>query len=353
MSGEGSGHDWWHVYRVWQTAKRIAAHEFADGTLRRYRSRRTGRPAARPRRSQVSRRRHEVAPRMARDWLVSLQAEHELIDHVAEIVATLSFKGAGVATPMTTLEGKIVQDADRLDAIGAVGIARAFAYGGHKGRELYNPDIPPQLHDDFAQYSGSTAPTINHFYEKLLLLKDRMNTDVCQTGRRTAPSITWSSSSTSSSPSGTAMTLLVERATEDDLAAVIAVDAAHMGTADLDSCVQAISQKQLRARHCYIAREGWDVHRLRYPRPELLRAVFHRTGRRPPRSAPQRRSDSTDPSHRGDLPRREKLFTSTNESNAPMQALCDTTWLSSKSGWIDNLDDGDPEIIYFKRLPNP
>jgi len=177
MSGEGSGHDWWHVYRVWAAAKRIAAHEFAQGSY------------VDTEVVELAALLHdlgdhkfyggdtEVAPRMAREWLVSLQAEHGLVDHVTEIVATLSFKGAGVPTPMATLEGKIVQDADRLDAIGALGIARAFAYGGYKGRELYNPDIPPQLHDDFEQYSGSTAPTINHFYEKLLLLKDRMNTE--------------------------------------------------------------------------------------------------------------------------------------------------------------------------------
>ncbi len=177
MSGEGSGHDWWHVYRVWQTAKRIAAHEIAGGA------------EVDTQVVELAALLHDlgdhkfhggdtsVAPRIAREWLVSLEVDADTIDAVAEIVGTLSFKGAKVETPMTTLEGEIVQDADRLDAMGAVGIARAFAYGGAKGRELYNPDLPPQLHDDFAAYSASQAPSINHFYEKLLLLKDRMNTD--------------------------------------------------------------------------------------------------------------------------------------------------------------------------------
>ena len=176
MSGEGSGHDWWHVWRVWQTAKRIADYELTEGFYVDVEV------------VELAALLHDlgdhkfhggdttVAPRMTRDWLESIHAEPDLIDHVAETVGTLSFKGANVETPMATLEGKIVQDADRLDAIGAVGIARTFAYGGHKGRELYNPDVPPHPHHDFAEYSGSTAPTINHFYEKLLLLKDRMNT---------------------------------------------------------------------------------------------------------------------------------------------------------------------------------
>jgi uncharacterized protein len=97
-------------------------------------------------------------------------------EHVCEIIAGLSFKGAQVATPMRTLEGQIVQDADRLDAIGAIGIARAFAYGGHKGRLLYDPSTPPQMHATFEAYRKSNGSTLNHFYEKLLLLKDRMNT---------------------------------------------------------------------------------------------------------------------------------------------------------------------------------
>ncbi len=102
---------------------------------------------------------------------------------MCEIIATVSFKGAKVESKMATIEGMIVQDADRLDAIGAIGVARTFAYGGHKGHEMYNPDIKPQLHENFEDYKNSKGTTINHFYEKLLLLKDLMNTD---TGKKAA-----------------------------------------------------------------------------------------------------------------------------------------------------------------------
>jgi uncharacterized protein len=95
---------------------------------------------------------------------------------ILEIIEQVSFKGAGVETVATSVEAKIVQDADRLDAIGAIGIARTFAYGGNKGRPLYNPEIKPELHKDFESYKKATAPTINHFYEKLLLLTNRLNT---------------------------------------------------------------------------------------------------------------------------------------------------------------------------------
>jgi uncharacterized protein len=117
-----------------------------------------------------------LGPRRAAEWLSSLEVPAATIDHVCRIIAQLSFKGAGVSTPMDSLEGQVVQDADRLDAIGAIGIARAFAYGGHAGRQLYDPAIEPECHESFEAYKKNNGPTINHFYEKLLLLKDRMNT---------------------------------------------------------------------------------------------------------------------------------------------------------------------------------
>ncbi|PTX20099.1 uncharacterized protein C8N40_103171 [Pontibacter mucosus] len=171
LSGEGSGHDWWHVLRVWNNARTIAQKENADlfvvdlaallhdiGDHKFHNGDET------------------VGPRLAREWLEQQQVEEKTIEHVCSIIRDLSFKGAGTSSAMPTLEGKVVQDADRLDAIGAMGIARAFAYGGHKNREMYNPNIKPVLHESFEAYKSSTAPTINHFYEKLLLLKDRMHT---------------------------------------------------------------------------------------------------------------------------------------------------------------------------------
>ncbi|MEX0723245.1 MAG: HD domain-containing protein [Gracilimonas sp.] len=178
LEGEGSGHDWWHIHRVRNTALKlgkaekadlfivelaallhdIADHKFHDGN-------------------------EEIGPAMARKWLQDLETEQPIIDHICEIIRDVSFKGAEVETPMKTIEGKVVQDADRLDAIGAIGIARAFAYGGHKGRELHNPNIPVENHASFETYKKSTGPTINHFYEKLFLLKDRMNTNA---GRKLA-----------------------------------------------------------------------------------------------------------------------------------------------------------------------
>ncbi|MEP1150869.1 MAG: HD domain-containing protein [Balneola sp.] len=177
LEGEGSGHDWWHIQRVWNMAKRladdtntqvhlytvelaallhdIADHKFHNGDT-------------------------TIGPKVARDWLHSLNVQEDVIQHVSEIITDVSYKGAGVKTPMKTIEGEIVQDADRLDAIGAIGIARAFAYGGHKSRELYNPEIAPTMHSNFNAYKNDDGHTINHFYEKLFLLKDRMNTNAAK-----------------------------------------------------------------------------------------------------------------------------------------------------------------------------
>jgi uncharacterized protein len=171
---DSSGHDWWHIYRVWKTALELCQHEPAD-TLT----------------VELAALLHDLddwklapsadgTPVRAAAWLRTLQLDPALSAHICEIITHLSYKGAGVENQITSLEGQIVQDADRLDAIGAIGIARAFAYGGHAGRPLYDPGTPPQLHQSFEQYKASRSATINHFYEKLLLLKDRMNTATAQ-----------------------------------------------------------------------------------------------------------------------------------------------------------------------------
>ncbi|MGV3539641.1 MAG: HD domain-containing protein [Rufibacter sp.] len=171
FTGEGSGHDWWHIKRVWQNALTIGKQEEVDLLV-----------------VQLGALLHDIAdwkfhngdeeagPRAAQQWLQSLGAGEEVIQSVCLIIREVTFKGAGVSTTPSTLEAQVVQDADRLDAIGAIGIGRAFAYGGHKDREMYNPYIPPQLHGSFEEYKKNQAPTLNHFYEKLFLLKDRLNT---------------------------------------------------------------------------------------------------------------------------------------------------------------------------------
>ncbi len=119
---------------------------------------------------------YEAGPRAARAWLASLGAPERLIGRVETLICEVSFKGLGVPTPVSSPEAALVQDADRLDALGAVGIARAFAYGGHKGRPLHDPAVVPVAHDSFESYQQSTAPTLNHFYEKLLHLPERLHT---------------------------------------------------------------------------------------------------------------------------------------------------------------------------------
>jgi len=178
FAGEGSGHDWHHINRVRRLAKQIAAAEGANQEL-----------------AELAALVHDIAdwkfhngddsvgPREAERLLSEEGATPEVIEQVVDIVRTISYKGAGVVTAMNTLEGQCVQDADRLDAIGAIGIARCFAYGGHAGRLMYDPDEPPVMHATAEAYKASKGHSLNHFYEKLFLLKERMNT---ATGRTLA-----------------------------------------------------------------------------------------------------------------------------------------------------------------------
>lgn len=178
LAGAEGGHDWFHIYRVWQQARTIAngeavnplvvelgalLHDIADSKFH------NGDEA--------------VGPLRARLFMESLNLPEEIIVHVVNIIRYISFKGGNHTAGFYSTELGVVQDADRLDAIGAIGIARAFHYGGFKNRAIYDPAIAPALEMTKEQYKQSTAPTINHFYEKLLLLKERMNT---ATGKKMA-----------------------------------------------------------------------------------------------------------------------------------------------------------------------
>lgn len=165
------GHDWFHIERVYKNALLLLKEEKADvfvvvlGALL-----------------------HDIAdskfhdgdetigPKVARNFLKSQQVPSEIIEHVVKIIKNISYKGGNVQRKFSSKELDVVQDADRLDALGAIGIARTFNYGGFKNRAIYNPKIAPKLDMTKEEYKNSTAPTINHFYEKLLLLKDKMNT---------------------------------------------------------------------------------------------------------------------------------------------------------------------------------
>ncbi|HYQ57411.1 MAG TPA: HD domain-containing protein, partial [Draconibacterium sp.] len=169
---DSSGHDWWHIYRVHNMAVHLAEKEGGNLFL-----------------IEMAALLHDLDDWKLSDskntsktkyWLNQISIKEKDADKIEQIIEQVSFKGAGVETKTSSLEAQIVQDADRLDAIGAIGIARTFAYGGNKGRLLHHPDIEPQLHNSFEEYKKTTAPTINHFYEKLLLLKDRMNTKAAQ-----------------------------------------------------------------------------------------------------------------------------------------------------------------------------
>ncbi len=172
------GHDWFHIERVYNNSINIAKHEQVDLTI-----------------VALGALLHDIAdskfhdgdetigPKIAREFLFKHNVDSVVIGHVVNIIENISFKGGNESEKFASPELDVVQDADRLDAIGAIGIARCFNYGGFKNRGLYDPDITPNLNMTKAQYKASKAPTINHFYEKLLLLKDRMNT---KTGKRIA-----------------------------------------------------------------------------------------------------------------------------------------------------------------------
>ncbi|RMB63529.1 HD domain-containing protein [Dokdonia sinensis] len=172
------GHDWFHIERVYKNALKIAnsekvnveivalgalLHDIAD--------------------SKFHNGDETVGPKLATKFLLSENCDSAIIEHVVQIIKNISFKGGNKEQTFRSLELDVVQDADRLDALGAIGIARTFNYGGFKNRKIYDPSIPPELNLTPVQYKASTAPTINHFYEKLLLLKDRMNT---KTGHKMA-----------------------------------------------------------------------------------------------------------------------------------------------------------------------
>ncbi len=172
------GHDWFHIERVYKNALVIANEESCDVTV-----------------VQLGALLHDIAdskfhdgdetvgPKVAREFLASQNVAEEIILHVIAIIENISFKGGKVVTKFQSKELDVVQDADRLDALGAIGIARAFNYGGFKNRPLYNPEIVPNLNMTKQEYKNSEAPTINHFYEKLLLLAAKINTE---TGKKIA-----------------------------------------------------------------------------------------------------------------------------------------------------------------------
>jgi uncharacterized protein len=172
LAGAEAGHDWFHIERVYKTAITINAlehgdefiislaallHDIAD--------------------SKFNGGDEEIGPRIAGEFLTTLDLDADIIGHVQKIIKNLSYKASLGTVDFQSKELDIVQDADRLDAIGAIGIARAFTYGGFKNRVLYNPDIQPALNMSKEEYKSTEAPTINHFYEKLLLLKDLMKTE--------------------------------------------------------------------------------------------------------------------------------------------------------------------------------
>lgn len=172
------GHDWFHIERVYKNSILIAQNEECDLTVVKL-----GALLHDIADSKFHKGDETIGPKTARLFLESENVSEETITHVINIIENISFKGGNFEKNFSSKELEIVQDADRLDAIGAIGIARTFNYGGFKNRALYNPAIAPNLSMTKEEYKNSDAPTLNHFYEKLLLLKDKMNTE---TGKKIA-----------------------------------------------------------------------------------------------------------------------------------------------------------------------
>lgn len=172
LANAEAGHDWFHIERVFETAKTINQQENGNELVVAFAA--LLHDIADPKFNHGD---EELGPNMAAAFLESIAVDAEIIAHVKLIIQNMSFKNSFDAAGFSSKEMQIVQDADRLDAIGAIGIARAFTYGGFKNRVLYDPAIAPEEHLTKESYKNTTAPTINHFYEKLLLLKDLMNTE--------------------------------------------------------------------------------------------------------------------------------------------------------------------------------
>ncbi|MFB9053133.1 HD domain-containing protein [Formosa undariae] len=178
LEGAEGGHDWFHIERVYKNSKLIAKTENVDLFI-----------------VELGALLHDIAdskfhdgdetvgPKVATEFLKTIEVDEDTIQHVVNIIKNISYKGGNFQATFSSAELDVVQDADRLDAIGAIGIARTLNYGGFKNRAIYDPAIAPNLNMTKAEYKASTAPTINHFYEKLLLLKDKMNTE---TGKQIA-----------------------------------------------------------------------------------------------------------------------------------------------------------------------
>ena len=172
LKNNESGHDWFHIYRVYKLAKHISNYEKVDLFI-----------------VELGALLHDIAdqkfhngdetigPKKAKEFLKTQNVEKEIIEHIINIIKNISFKGGNFKQKFKSPELEIIQDADRLDALGAIGIARTFNYGGYKNNIIYDPNIKPQLNMTPQEYKNKKSTTINHFYEKLLLLQDKMNTN--------------------------------------------------------------------------------------------------------------------------------------------------------------------------------